>query len=76
MSCSVVKENAIGAKVGGCCICGLKSQKGRPFLSSCSYEHLFGDAFHVENRSGDICCKCVSVVRGWKVEKQCRPEVS
>ena len=53
----------------GCCICGKKSQTGRPFMSSLSYECTFRNVFHLEDRSGDICCRCVSLVRRWRTRQ-------
>ena len=43
----------------GCCVCGTKSQSGKPFLKSDSYKDKFPDVFGLEERNGDICSACI-----------------
>ena len=60
----------------GCCICGTKSQSGKPFLKSCNYKEKFPDVFGLEERQGDICNACIRVVQNWKNGDSKKIEVS
>ena len=60
----------------GCCICGTKSQSGKPFLKSCNYKEKFPDVFGLEERQGDICNACIRVVQNWKDSDSKKIEVS
>ena len=48
----------------GCCVCGVKSQRGNRFLSSENYE--IEETFGLENCHGDICRACISAVSRWR----------
>ena len=47
----------------GCCVCGTKSQSGKPFLKSDSYKDKFSDVFGLEERNGGICSACIRAVQ-------------
>ena len=52
----------------GCCICGNKSQKGRPFMSSLSYESTFRNVF-ISRTGLEIFVADVSVGRRWRTRQ-------
>ena len=39
----------------GYCICGMKSQKGKPFLTSNKYKTKFSVVFGIDEIDGDLC---------------------
>ena len=59
-----------------CCVCGTKSQSGKPFLKSDSYKDKFPDVFGLEERNGNICSACIRAVRGWRTGDPQKKEVS
>ena len=60
----------------GCCVCGTKSQSGKPFLKSDSYKDKLPDVFGLEERNGDICSACIRAVQRWRTGDSQKKEVS
>ena len=60
----------------GCCICGKKTQKGKPFLQSSSYKYKFNEVFGIESKDSDICSACCRVKSRWKEGDPKKYEVS
>ena len=73
---SVISSATKFRSKAGCCICGTKSQQGKPFLTSDKYKTKFPAVFCICEIDSDLCNACCYAVREWKDGDRRKSEVS